>query len=36
MEREGGWRLVVNKLRKFENNLSLRINLTLTNEYLQD
>ena len=31
-----GKRLVVNKLRKFVNNLSLRINLTLTNEYLQD
>ena len=28
-----GQRLVVNK---FVNNLSLRINLTLTNEYLQD
>ena len=35
---EGGWvsDLLLINYEKFVNNLSLRINLTLTNEYLQD
>ena len=37
MEREGGVSdLLLINYKKFVNNLSLRINLTLTNEYLQD